>query len=96
MAINIPIRVIGYAPVQDGVKYREELTTDSYDNTYFGFSRLHPALEIGTIMCHSSNSYYGEHPDKPSHILIAGMAHPGMFLRMHLPNFLLSYIVVSD
>jgi hypothetical protein len=96
MAINLPIRVIGYTPLQDGVKYREELTTDSYDDMYFGFSRLHPALEIGTIMGHSSNSYYGEHPDKPSHILIAGMAHPGMFLRMHLPNFLLSYIVVSS
>jgi hypothetical protein len=95
MAINLPIRVIGYTPLQDGVKYREELTTDSYDDMYFGFSRLHPALEIGTIMWHSSNSYYGEHPDKPSHILIAGMAHPGMFLRMPLPNFLLSYIVVS-
>lgn len=79
MAINLPIRVIGYAPLQDGVKYREELTTDSYDNMYFGFSRLHPALEIGKIMWHSSNSYYGEHPDKSSHILIAGMAHPGMF-----------------
>ena len=95
IAINLPIRVIGYAPIQDGVKYREELTTDSYDNMYFGFSRLHPALEIGTIKCHSSNSYYGEHPDKPSHIPVAAIAYPGMLLHMHLPNFLLSYIVVS-
>jgi len=95
MAISLPIRVIGDTPIQDGVKYREELTTDSYDNMYFGFSRLHPALEIGTIMWHSSDSYYGEHPDKPSHIPVAAMAHPGMFLRMHVPTFLLSYIVVS-
>jgi len=95
MAISLPNRVIGDAPIQDGVKYREELTTDSYDNMYFGFSRLHPALEIGMIMWHSSDSYYGEHPDKPSHILVATMGHHGMSLRMHLPTFLLSCIVVS-
>ena len=58
MAISLPIRVMGYTLLQDVVKHREELTTDSYDNMYFGFSRLHPALEIGTIMWHSSNSYY--------------------------------------
>jgi hypothetical protein len=47
-------------------------------------------------MCHSSNSYYGEHPDKPSHIPIAGLAHPGMFLRKQLPSFLLFCIVVNS
>jgi hypothetical protein len=44
MAINLPIRVIGYTPLQDGVKYREELTTDSYDNMYFGFSQVAPGV----------------------------------------------------
>jgi len=47
-------------------------------------------------MCHSSNSYYGEHPDKPSHIPIADLAHPRMFLRKQLPSFLLFCIVVNS
>ena len=76
-------------------KHREERTTDSYDNMYSGSSSLHPPLEIGTIIWHSSDSYYGEHPDKPSHIPVAAMARPWMFLRMHLPTFLLSYTVAS-
>jgi hypothetical protein len=46
-------------------------------------------------MRHSPNSFHGEHPDKVSHIPIAGPAHPGMFLRMHLPSFLLPYIIVT-
>jgi hypothetical protein len=54
MTINLPVRVIRYAPLQDGVKYREELTTYGYDDMHFSFVSLHPSLEIGSISGHGS------------------------------------------
>ncbi len=78
MAINLPIRVIGYAFLQDSVKYGEELATYSHKDVHFGLTRFYSTLEIGTVSGHGSNSNDREHPDNPPHILIASMAHPGM------------------
>jgi len=38
IAINLPVRIIGYAPLQDGVKYGEELATYCYKDMHFGFA----------------------------------------------------------
>jgi hypothetical protein len=79
MAINLPVRVIRYAPLQDSVKYREELATYGYDDVHFSFASLDPSLEIGPISGHGSYSSYGEHPNNPADILVTSMTHLGVF-----------------
>jgi hypothetical protein len=79
MAINLPVRVIWYTPLQDSVKCREELTTYGYDDVHFSFASLHPSLEIGSISGHGSDSNYREHPNNPADILVTSMTHPGVF-----------------
>jgi len=78
IAIDLPVRIIGYAPLQDGVKYGEELATYCYKDMHFGFAYFHPSLEIGSISGHGSYGNYREHPNNPANILIASMAHSGM------------------
>jgi hypothetical protein len=79
MAISLPVGVIRYAPLQDSVKYREELTTCGYDDMHFNFASLYPSLEIGPISGHGSYSNYREHPNNPADILATSMTHPGVF-----------------
>ena len=46
---------------------------------HLGFTFGNTALEVCSIPRHSYDRYYGKHPDKPSYVLIASMARPGMF-----------------
>jgi hypothetical protein len=57
-AILLPIRIIGYASFENGVKRREQLAADSDQNVHFGLAFTDPTCKILSI---ARNHPDGEH-----------------------------------
>jgi hypothetical protein len=75
MAVALPIGIIGCASFEDSIEYREKLTTYSYQDVHFCFAFFDSTFEVCTVSRQDPNSSYGQHPDEPPHVNIAGVAH---------------------
>jgi len=78
-AVLLPIGIVGYASLEDSVEYSEKFAAYSDQDVHFGFALLNPALEVSTVPRHKSYGPYRKHLDSFAYILIASMAHLGMF-----------------
>ena len=79
MAVHLPVGIIGYTCLQDGVKDRKKLFAYGYDNIHLSLTLLDSLLEIDTVERNRPDRGYGKHPDDPSYISVASMTHLRMF-----------------
>ena len=75
-AILLPTWIVGYASLEHGVEDGQKLAADSNEDVHFTFTFSDPTLEVLPIARNHPNGEHGQHPDKPSDMLVTGVAHP--------------------